>query len=166
MNVILNETSELNIRMGSEQAAELFLSPLFNLMHDLLAFPGPGSMPLWMPLLDISMAMAVHARVTACSHLSFVASAPRSEKVHHDLDTNARGSSDPHTAPNPSTWELPLTWLTATEPEFDQCILYKLHITLRRLWHATLSEECSPVTYLRSCSAKKWLACLPSFLPS
>lgn len=41
-------------------------------MHSLLAFLGPRSMSPWMPLLDISMAMAVRARVIAHSHLFFL----------------------------------------------------------------------------------------------
>lgn len=72
-----------NCYAGSEQAAELLLSPLLTSRYNLVAFQG----------LDISVAMAVLARVITHSHLSFLASAPCSEKVCCDLDTIPRGSS-------------------------------------------------------------------------
>lgn len=153
---------------GSEQAAELLLSPLLTFMFNLLAFAGPGLMPLWIPLLDVSVAMAVHAIVIANSHLSFLASAPHSEKVHYDPDTNLRRSSDPHTVPNPGTWELPLTAPTATpdwlqqRQNLDKCILYKLHITVRRLCHTTLSDECIYVAE----KLTNFPSSLPTFLPT
>lgn len=134
-------------------------------MHSLLA-PGPRSMSPWMPLLDISMAMAVRARVTAHSHLFFLASAPRSE-AHCDLDTSPRSSSDAHTVPNLST--CPWSDLTATEPEFDRCIACKPYITHRRRWHTTVSDKRSPVPYLCSWSEKKknsLPACLSSLFTS
>lgn len=148
---------------GSEKAAELLLSSLLTIMHDLLAFPSPGLIPL----LDFSVAMAVHARVTAHPHLSSLPSTPHAEKVHCGLDTNPRGSSDPHTTPNSVTGEFPLTWVTTTKPEFDRCTLYKLHIIVRWWWPKTLSEECRAVTDLQSRSEKQILPSLrPSFLPS
>lgn len=101
--------------VGSEQAAKLVLDPHLTIMNNLLTFPGPGWMPTWMPLLDICMAISAYARVTAHFHLSFLARTPCSEKVCHVSDTNTRESSDPHTDPNPSTWEL----LLACTREFD-----------------------------------------------